>query len=114
MRFLLDAMLPPSTCGLLVDQDHEAITPTDLGAHSLSDDRLIETHGWGVVTDNAGDFVHATTRAVLLVRKDWCPAKLSQRASPKAWTARPTLISTRAIGPAGWTPTDDRACPDFG
>jgi hypothetical protein len=77
MRFLIDAMLPPSTCGLLVDRGHEAITPTDLGAHSLSDDTLIEIAGtdkWVVVTENAVDFVHATSCTVLLVRKDWWPS----------------------------------------
>jgi hypothetical protein len=42
---LIDAMLPPSTCGLLIDRGHEAITPTDLGAHSLPDDTLIEIAG---------------------------------------------------------------------
>ena len=77
MRFLVDAMLPPSTSGLLVDRGHEAITPTDLGAHSLSDDMLIEIAGtdqWVVVTENAVDFVHATSCTVLLVRKDWWPS----------------------------------------
>ncbi len=76
MRFLVDAMLPPSTCGLLADRDHEAITPTDLGAHNLSDDTLIEiagTEGWVVVTENAGDLAHVTSCSVLLVRKDWWP-----------------------------------------
>ena len=76
MRFLIDAMLPPSTCGLLVDRAHEAITPTDLGAHNPPDDTLIEiagTDGWVVVTENAMDFAHATSCKVLLVRKDWWP-----------------------------------------
>lgn len=76
MRFLIDAMLPPSTCGLLIDRDHEAITPTDLGAHNLPDDTLIEIAGtdrWVVVTENAVDFAQATSCTVLLVRKDWWP-----------------------------------------
>jgi hypothetical protein len=78
MRFLIDAMLPPSICGLLVDRGHAAITPTDLGAHSLSDDTLIEIAGtdkWVVVTENAVDFVHATSCTVLLVREDWWPSE---------------------------------------
>lgn len=85
MRFLVDAMLPPDTCRLLVDRDHEAVTPTDLGAHNLPDDTLIEiagTGGWIVVTENAVDFAHATSCTVLLVRKDWwsneaLPARLA-------------------------------------
>jgi hypothetical protein len=78
MRFLIDAMLPPPTCGLLADRAHVAITPTDLGAHNLPDDTLIEiagTDGWVVVTENAVDFVHATSCTVLLVRKDWWPSE---------------------------------------
>lgn len=76
MRFLIDAMLPPSTCGLLIDRDHEAITPTDLGAHNLPDDTLIEIAGtdrWVVVTENAVDFAQAISCTVLLVRKYWWP-----------------------------------------
>ena len=77
MRLMIDAMLPPSTCGLLADGGHEAITPTDLGAHSPSDDVLIDIAGrdrWVVVTENAVDLVHATSCTVLLVRKDWWPS----------------------------------------
>ena len=76
MRFLIGAMLPPATSVLLVDRGHEAITPSDLGAHNLPDETLIEiagTHGWIVVTENAVDFVHASSRTVLLVRKHWWP-----------------------------------------
>lgn len=76
MRFLIDAMLPPGTCGLLLRRDHDAVTPTDLGAHNLPDDTLIEiagADGWVVVTENAVDFAHATSCTVLLVRKDWWP-----------------------------------------
>lgn len=75
MRCLIDAMLPPSTCGLLSDRGH-GITPTDRGVHSLSDDVLIDIAGrnmWVVVTDNAVDFVHAFSCTVLLVCKDWWP-----------------------------------------
>ncbi|HEX9766786.1 MAG TPA: DUF5615 family PIN-like protein [Nitriliruptorales bacterium] len=74
MRFLIDAMLPPHTCDLLVDRDHEAVTPADLGAHNLPDDTLIEIAGadeWVVVTENAVDFARVTSCTVLLVRKGW-------------------------------------------
>lgn len=76
MRFLIDAMLPPDACDLLVDRDHEAVTPTHLGAHNLPDDTLIEiagADGWVVVTENAVDLADATSATVLLVRKDWWP-----------------------------------------
>lgn len=76
MRFLIDAMLPPHTRHLLTDRNHEAVTPTDLGAHSLPDDTLIEvagTDGWVVVTENASDLAHASSCTVLLVRKEWWP-----------------------------------------
>ena len=73
MRLLIDAMLPPSTCGLPVDRAREAITPSDQGARSLSDDTLIAIAGtdrWVAVTDNAVDFVHANFCTLLLARKD--------------------------------------------
>lgn len=37
--------VPPSTCELLADHGHEAITPTDLGAHNLPDNPRIEIAG---------------------------------------------------------------------
>lgn len=76
MKFLVDSMLPPDTCELLATRGHTAVTPTDLGAHNLPDDTLIEiagTDGWVVVTENASDFAHATACTVLLVRKQWWP-----------------------------------------
>lgn len=76
MRFLIDSMLPPDTCGLLAAQGHEAVTPTDLGSHNLPDDTLIElagVEGWVIVTENAVDFAHATSCTVLLIRKHWWP-----------------------------------------
>lgn len=53
------------------------MTPTDLGAHNLPDDTLIKIAGtddWIIVTENAVDFVHATSCTVLLVRKRWWPS----------------------------------------
>jgi hypothetical protein len=115
MRLLIDAMLPPSTCGLLVDRGHDAITPTGLGAHALSDDTLIEiagTDNWVVVTENAVDFVHATSCTVLLGARTGGPATPSHHASPTAWTGGRTLTPTRATGPTGSTPpTADRPGP---
>ena len=69
-------MLPPQTAEHLRDAGHEAVTPTDLGAHNLADDVLIHiasAEGWVIVTENASDFAHVTTCPVLLVRKSWWP-----------------------------------------
>ena len=76
MRFLIDAMFPPDTCRSLRERGHDAVTPTDLGAHNLTDETLIELAGVDgrvIVTDNAVDFARATSCTVLLVRKAWWP-----------------------------------------
>lgn len=77
MSFLIDSMLPPDTCELLRERGHEAVTPTDLGAHNLPDGILIELAGADgrvIVTENAVDFARATC-TVLLVRKKWWSSK---------------------------------------
>ena len=78
MRFLIDAMLPPDICTMLRERGHDAVTPTDLGAHNLPDDTLIEHAGAEdrvIVTENAADFAPTTSCAVLLIRKAWWPSK---------------------------------------
>ena len=79
MRFVIDAMLPPSICELLAQHGHDAVTPTDLGAHNLSDEEIIaaasEEHRV-IVTENAQDFARVTACPVLLVRKAWWPAEV--------------------------------------
>ena len=76
MRFLIDSMFPPRVIGLLQARGHDARTPFDLGAHSLPDDTLIDiaaAEGRVIVTENASDFAHVTTCAVVFVRKSWWP-----------------------------------------
>ena len=76
MRFLIDAMLPPSTADLLIARGHDATTPTLLGAHNLADDvlvRLAAAKGRVIVTENAADFAGTTECPVLFVRKVWWP-----------------------------------------
>lgn len=76
MKSLIDAMLPPSTGGQLAELGHDATTPTELWAHNLSADTLIKiagSDGWVVVTDNAVDFIHATSCTVLLAQEGWWP-----------------------------------------
>lgn len=67
-------MLPPKVVERLREMGHEAATPSELGAHNLPDDVLIQIasgDGWVIVTENAIDFAHVTTCPVLFVRKDW-------------------------------------------
>lgn len=76
MKFLIDSMLPPAIAIALEQAGHDAITPRDAGAHNLPDDFLIElatSEGLVIVTENASDFAHVTTCAVILVRKSWWP-----------------------------------------
>ncbi len=78
MRFLIDAMLPPSAVELLADLDHDAVTPPMLGAHDLPDDALVllaAADGRVVVTENASDFALVTDCPVVLVRKSWWPTR---------------------------------------
>lgn len=75
MRFLIDAMLPPSVVEPLADLGHDAVTPMMLGAHNLPDDVLIQLAGVDgrvVVTENASDFAAADC-AVLFVLEAWWP-----------------------------------------
>lgn len=74
MKFLIDAMLPPSAVELLDALGHDATTPTKLGAHNLSDEVLVQlaaTDGRVIVTENASDFATVTDCPVLFVRKSW-------------------------------------------
>jgi hypothetical protein len=74
MRFLIDAMLPPRIKDDLAASGHAALSPTDLGAHNLPDDALIQiatAEKLVIVTENASDFAHVLTCPVILVRKSW-------------------------------------------
>lgn len=76
MKFLIDAMLPPQVADDLDALGHDARTPVQLGAHNLSDDALIQiatAERRVIVTENAVDFAHVTTCAVLFVLKSWWP-----------------------------------------
>lgn len=78
MRFLIDGMLPPQVVGRLRAAGHDAVTPDQLGAHNLPDDLLVQiasAEARVIVTENASDFAHVTTCAVLFVRKSWWPAE---------------------------------------
>ena len=77
MRFLIDSMLPPRVAELLGEHGHDATTPTQLGAHNLPDDVLVQlaaAKDRAIVTENASDLAAGTACAVLLVRKAWWPA----------------------------------------
>lgn len=76
MRFLIDAMLPPSVAEILEETGHEATTPVRLGAHNLADDvlvRIATADRWVIVTENASDLAGVVDCPVLLVRKSWWP-----------------------------------------
>lgn len=76
MRFLIDSMLPPRVADLLSAAGHDATTPTQLGAHNLPDDVLVQLAAADnrvIVTENASDFAAITACPVLLVRKAWWP-----------------------------------------
>lgn len=78
MRFVIDAMLPPSTCAPLVAAGHHALTPAELGAHNLPDDAIIEAasaESRVIVTENAQDFAKVASCPVLLVCKSLWPAE---------------------------------------
>ncbi len=69
-------MLPPQVADLLNASGHDATTPTQLGAHNLPDDVLVQiatADSRVIVTENARDFAHITTCPTLLVRKSWWP-----------------------------------------
>ncbi len=77
MKFLIDAMLPPRVAELLNAVGHDATTPSELGAHNLPDDVLVQlaaAAGRVIVTENAGDFAAVTTCPVLFVRRSWWPS----------------------------------------
>ena len=72
MRFLIDSMLPPRVANLLSAAGHDATTPTQLGAHNLPDDTLVELAAADnrvIVTENASDFAAITACPVPLCRK---------------------------------------------
>jgi predicted nuclease of predicted toxin-antitoxin system len=78
LKFLIDAMLPPSVAELLHALGHDATTPSSLGAHNLSDDVLVQLAGAEnrvIVTENASDFAAVTDCPVLFVRKSWWPTR---------------------------------------
>jgi uncharacterized protein with PIN domain len=83
LKFLIDAMLPPWVAELLNEAGHDATTPSELGAHNLPDDMLVQlaaADGRVIVTENASDFAAVTAGPVLFVRKSWWPsAALSAR-----------------------------------
>lgn len=77
MKFLIDAMLPPSVVELLEHLGHDGTTPSMLGAHNLPDDVLVQLASADdrvVVTENASDFAAVTGCAVLFVLKSWWPS----------------------------------------
>ncbi len=77
MKFLIDAMLPPRVAELLNEAGHDATTPSELGAHNLPDDVLVQlaaADGRVIVTENASDFAAVTACPVLFVRKSWWPS----------------------------------------
>ncbi|MGQ0465282.1 MAG: DUF5615 family PIN-like protein [Sporichthyaceae bacterium] len=76
MRFLLDAMLPPSTVDLLIQAGHAATSPALIGADTLPDDELVliaTAQRWVIVTENGVDFFGVRSCPVLVVRKSWWP-----------------------------------------
>lgn len=76
MKFLVDAMFPPSVVTLLDEVGHDGVTPSMLGAHNLPDDLLVQiasAEGCVIVTENASDFAGVTDRSVLFVLKSWWP-----------------------------------------
>jgi hypothetical protein len=83
LNFLIDSMLPPSTAALLDGLGHDATTPTQLGAHNLADETLVQlatAEHRVIVTENANDFAAVTDCTVLFVRKSWWPtASLAPR-----------------------------------
>jgi hypothetical protein len=77
VKFLIDSMLPPRVVDLLGAAGHDTTTPTQLGAHNLPDDVLVQlaaAEDRVIVTENASDFAATTACPVLLARKAWWPA----------------------------------------
>jgi predicted nuclease of predicted toxin-antitoxin system len=59
MKFLLDEMLPPATCGELGDLGHEALSVRDTGLAGTDDRRVLDvavSEGRVMVTENLADF----------------------------------------------------------
>jgi hypothetical protein len=76
LKFLIDAMLPPSVAELLNALGHDCTTPSMLGAHNLPDDVLVQLASADdrvIVTENASDFAAVTACPVLFVLKSWWP-----------------------------------------
>lgn len=74
MKFVIDAMLPPSTCDRLAQRGHDAVAPLDLGAHTLPDPAIVAlaaADGRVIVTETARAFAHVTTCPILFVRTSW-------------------------------------------
>jgi uncharacterized protein with PIN domain len=101
LKFIVDAMLPSESARLLRAAGHDVMTPSDLGAHNLPDDVLIEhavQRGAVVVTENIADFAGAAC-TVLLVRRSWWP-----RQAPAARLATAVVAwATATPAPGAWT-----------
>jgi hypothetical protein len=81
VKFLIDSMLPPRVAELLNEHGHDATTPTQLGAHNLPDNVLIQLAAADarvIVSENASDFAATTACPVLLVRKAWWASSLAE------------------------------------
>ena len=76
-------MLPPSACGHLAELDHDPTRPTELGAHSLFDDPLIELA-------DPRDLLHGAARAHGLV---------ATRCARRAPGREPRQVGARGSGP---------------
>jgi hypothetical protein len=101
LRFIVDAMLPPDAARRLNEAGHDAVTPSELGAHNLPDDVLIEIAvetSSVIVTENAADFAGAACTVLLVRRSCWPSPQLAARLADAVdgWaTANPE--------PAAWT-----------
>jgi uncharacterized protein with PIN domain len=77
VKFLIDSMLPPQVAELLRTAGHDAVTPSQLGAHNLPDEVLVQLAAVDhrvIVTENARDFAAVDSCPVVLVRKSWWPS----------------------------------------
>jgi hypothetical protein len=87
MRWLLDEMLPPATCQLLVRLGHDAISVHDAGLSGMPDDAVFDfavRERRLVVTENFADYAIAVDQRinrsepcvpVIFVRKSGLPRR---------------------------------------
>jgi len=110
LKFLIDAMLPPSVAELLDALGPDATTPSKLGAQNLSDDALVQLAGADnrvIVTENASDSAAVTDCPVLFVLKSWWPT--GSLASNLASALDRWAKANREPGPwPHWLPADLR------